>query len=68
MDKIDKNMEEKIKMAKEIAKVRKTGKVNMFDKKGVIFYLEKLGYIDTANYLKDNEKDFGQLLILSGDY
>lgn len=64
----EKCKEDIIEMAQEIAEVRKTGVVNMYDRGGVINVLEVLGYDYTADYIKENKEDYIKLLKLSGDY
>lgn len=60
--------QDRIEMAKEIAEVRKTGAVNMFDRRSVIDILESLGYDFTAEYISENKNDYLALLEKSGEY
>lgn len=57
-----------IKVAKAIAVVRKTGVVNMIDKRGVADVLGQLGYYDEAEYITANKSNYLVLLKLSADY
>lgn len=60
--------EERKLYAKDIAQVRRTGLVNMFNRKGVIKVLENLGCENTAEYIECNKKDYMELLKESGNY
>jgi hypothetical protein len=57
-----------IKIAKEIAEIRRTGLVNMFFLNDVLELMFVLGYNDTAEYIKMNRTEYLNLLELSGDY
>lgn len=58
----------KWRVAKAIAEVRKTNMTNMFDRTVVIEIMDMLGHEEEANYLKDNLKEYGNLLRKSGEY
>jgi len=58
-------IEDRIDIAKEIAEVRKSGLVNMFDRFGVLM---DLGYDYAAEYIEKNRMDYLELLKLSGKY
>ena len=51
-----------------IAKVRRTGLVNMFNRQGVIDILYLLGYDIIAEYLEKNTDKYIELLELSANY
>jgi hypothetical protein len=58
-----------IKMAKDIAEVRRTGKTNMFCVNAVICILFDLDLEETASYLlRSNKDEFFRLLKMSGGY
>lgn len=62
------NLEDIKECAMEIAEVRKTGIVNMFNRAGVVEALYQLGYDFTANHIRDNKEDYIELLEKSGEY
>lgn len=53
---------------KSIELVRKTGMTNMLDRENVIIILKELGYDNIANYLKENKKEYLELLMSSNKY
>lgn len=55
-------------IAKAIAEVRKTGKVNMFDRRNVVDVMQNLGYYEEAEYIIDNKDKYIDLLNLSSNY
>lgn len=57
----------KEEVIKGIAMVRRTGLTNMFDRNNVILILEELGYNKIADYLKENRKEYLELLKASSD-
>lgn len=62
------NDEDKIEVAKGIAQVRRSGKVNMFDRRGVIDVMYMIGDDFSADHLASNPDDYIELLELSGNY
>ncbi|GAA0071699.1 hypothetical protein UT300003_32240 [Clostridium sardiniense] len=62
------NLEDIKECAMEIAEVRKTGIVNMFNRAGVVEALYQFGYDFTAEYIRDNKEDYIELLEKSGEY
>ena len=60
--------EERKLYARDIAQVRRTGLVNMLDRRGVIEVLEGLGCANTAEYIECNKKDYMELLKESSNY
>lgn len=60
------NNEDRIEVAKSIAQVRRTGKVNMFDRRGVITLMYMIGDDFSADYLANNPDEYMKLLELSG--
>lgn len=56
------------KIAQDIAHIRETGLVNMFDRLGVIEVLEACGKNESAEYLMENKDKYMELLILSGEF
>lgn len=61
-------IEDRIEMAQEIAEVRKTSRVNMFDRAGVADVLGELDYPYTADYIMENRDDYLELLEMSSNY
>lgn len=61
-------VQERINMAKDLAEVRRTGKVNMFAIQHVKECLVELGCYSTAYYIQENKEDYISLLDLSGDF
>ena len=62
------NLQDRKECAQEIAEVRKTGRVNMWDRMGVAEVLYDLGYDFTAEHITDNRDDYLSLLKESGKY
>lgn len=62
------NKEQQVAAAKAIALVRRTGKVNMFDRPGVVGVLKRLGFEGVALHVKGNRDTYLELLEMSGKY
>lgn len=58
----------KIEIIRGIAKVRRSGVTNMYDRKRVLEEISMNCSQEIKDYIKDHENDYLELLKLSGDY
>lgn len=66
---MESKQQQEISIAKRIAEVRKTGRVNMFDREGVARVMSDLGYQTTPDKIRTmSASQYSKLLALSGKY
>ena len=58
----------KVSIARDMAKVRRTGLTNMLDRIAVSEIMETIDCYDSAEYIFKHEKDYTELLQLSREY
>ncbi len=49
-------------------RIRKDGLINMFDRKGVAFYLSANGDVDAAFFVQENRHAYGEILDKFGEW